>query len=1080
MGPCIVGIGASAGGLEPIREFLRAMPSNSGLAFVVIQHLDPTHKSLAAELLGKCTAMTVQEAEDGVMLKPNHVYTLPPNKYLYVRDGILQLRAPTESRGHRLPIDLFFRSLGQDQRQKAVGVVLSGSGSDGAIGLKSIVDNGGIVLVQDPQAAQFDGMPLSAISTGLATYVLPVKDMPEVIIRYASHPYSEGSGALSAGAQSGPESLAAVLALVRGRSGYDFTGYKEPTLIRRIHRRMDLRRVKSLVEYGRLLNKEPEEIDALFKDMLIGVTEFFRDPEAWEELTTRVIKPLVAGKLPNAPIRVWVAGTATGEEAYSIAMLLLEWLRAEKKQCPVQIFASDTNEGSLTFARAGVYPEGIAAQISPERLKAFFVELKDEHRYQVSEALRSAVVFGAHNLFLDPPFSKLDLVCCRNLLIYVEPRLQNRAMRLFHFALLPGGHLFLGSAETVGQQAQFKPVSEKWRIFQRVGPNSREPLDLLPGSSRHAVVSAGYTSPRTIARTSTAVGLAQRLILDRFAPAAVLINASFEVVYFCGPTDRYLTQPTGMPTQDVLTLVREGLRSRVRSAVREALRSSLTVVVGDARVRRERGFDSVRLSVIPAGDKFHQDLLLLVFEDVPGEVLPRASGGGRESLVMQLEEELRVTREDLHNTIEQLELSAEDMKVSNEEITSINEELQSINEELESSKEEMQSLNEELNTVNQQLRSKVGEIEASNRDLANLLASSDIASIRLDHEFRIRWFSPATAKVFNIIDADVGRSIADLVPIVPGAELIADVRAVLKRHKILETQQHTDKGRWYLRRIMPLYNELKTIEGVIVTFADITEIKHRNQEALVARTRHADLLEDAVRVRTNQLRSMLIDLNMAEERERRSISRELHDGPAQLLALANLKLSSLDKKDMPSESIGALNNALELIIQADKALRSLMFQISPPILYEMGLVKALYWLADNMRSAYGLKVEMHDDGKIQPLESLVEVIVFRAVRELLINVSKHAGAEAAVVDIRQEDDHIEISVSDSGVGFDQGVAGAELMATGFGLANVRERIAFLDGDFHVESKRGDGTTALLRLPLRGGGSQFRQRSMRKE
>lgn len=1065
MGPCVVGIGASAGGLEAMREFFRAMPPDSGMAFVVIQHLDPDHKSLTAELLAKCTAMRVLEAVDGMAVEPNYVYTLPPNRYLDIGNGILRLSTPSEPRGHRLPIDHFFRSLGEDQRQKAIGIVLSGSGSDGALGLKSIVAHGGIVLVQDPQAAQFDGMPRSAIATGLVTYAMAVEAMPEALIRYARHPYATGGDSPPPGSKNGPGSLPAILTLVQGRSGYNFSGYKAPTLIRRIHRRMGLRRVEGMPEYWKILEREPEEIDALFKDMLIGVTEFFRDPGAWEWLAEHVIKPLVAAKLPNEPVRVWVAGAASGEEAYTVAMLLLERLQADKKHCPVQVFASDTNDSSLKFARAGVYPEGIAAQVSAQRLSAFFVKPGDEHQYQVSEALRSAVVFGAHNLFVDPPFSKLDLVCCRNLLIYVEPELQRKAMRLFHFALLPGAHLFLGSAETVGQDARFRPVSEKWRIYQRVGTGAPEPLELSPVGRPQAAAAAGYSPRRTLTRTADAASLAQRLILDRFAPAGVLVDAKFNVLYFCGPTDRYLAQPTGLPTQDLLTLLREGLRSRVRSAAREALDTHLPVVVEDARVRGKRGYEPVRLNVIPAGVSEHRTLLLVVFEDLPKAISP-APGGRGDALARQLEEELRVTREDLQSTIERLEISAEEMKVSNEEVTSINEELQSINEELESSKEEMQSLNEELGTVNQQLRAKVAEIEAVNRDLDNLLSSSDIATVRLDNELRIRWFSPATGKVFNIIGADIGRPIADLVPIVPGPILAAEARKVMETGTLLQTEAQTEHGEWYARRILPLRNGADRIDGVIVTYADITNFKNRDEAELAARATLARTLEDRVQRRTRELSTLLAELSAAEERERRNISVELHDGPGQLLTLAGLKLAALDRKALASECVLALDEVGGLIAEVDKLLRSLIFQVSPPVLYELGLVAAVRWLADEMRATYGLVVEVTDDGRLAALDTNFQVVLFRAVRELLINVAKHAMVGTATVHLRRHASQIEITVGDAGVGFDALPAERKSARRGFGLGSVHERLSFLGGSFHVDSIPGDGTVAVLTAPLR--------------
>jgi two-component system, chemotaxis family, CheB/CheR fusion protein len=756
-GPCIVGVGASAGGLAAIRELLGAMPADSGMAFVVIQHLDPERKSLSSELLGKCTSMPVTQAEDGIRVAPDRVYTNPPDKYLSLADGKLRLARLPQPRQQRLPIDHFFRSLGEDQHERAIGIVLSGSGADGAFGIRTIVENGGMVIAQQPETAQFDGIPHSAIQTGLVSAVLPIAKMPQALIAYAGHPYAAGARLFAGPPGSDAASLGRIMEHVRSRSGFDFAGYKLGTLQRRIQRRMGLRGIKRAADYARVVKAEPPEGDALFKDLLIGVTEFFRDPAAWSALDTEAIKPLVAGKTPGEPIRVWVAGAATGEEAYSIAMLLDERLEEAGKKCTVQIFATDTNEDALAIARNAVYPAGIAARVSAERLRRFFVEKKDDHHYRVQDALRQQVVFAPHNLLRDPAYSKMDLVSCRNLLIYLEPELQRKVVVMMHFALRSGGYLFLGAAESVATHEDlFAPVSKKWRIFRRLDAIPREPIALPIAAGKYGAA-AGHAPAEAMLRTVEAAPLVQRLLVDRFAPAAVLTNARFDALYFCGPTDRFLVQPKGEPTQNLLALAREGLRSRLRSAINEAQATGSTVVITDAQVRRANAFEPVKLTVVPAMRIRDQgELLLAVFEDTPKPAAAKLDGDAAAARIVQhLEEELKATKEDLQSTIERHAGSV----ASHEEVVAANEELQSMNEELESSKEELQSLNEELNTVNQQLQSKIAELETAESNLNNLLESSEIATVCLDRNFRIKWFSPGAGALFGLVASDVGRRV---------------------------------------------------------------------------------------------------------------------------------------------------------------------------------------------------------------------------------------------------------------------------------------------------------------------------------
>ena len=1074
---CVAAIGASAGGFEVIRSFFDTMPADSGIAFVVIQHLHPTQKSLAAELFGKRTKMPVVEAADGMRVEPDHVYTVPPNTYPSIHQGVLRLAPPMQRHGPRLPIDHFFASLGEDQHERAIGIILSGSGSDGALGVKSIGANGGIVLAQDPQTAQFDGMPQSAIASGMVNYILPIAKMPDVLVGYARHPYVAGVARPETVAQSEETALESVLGLIRGRRGYSFSGYKQSTLRRRIQRRMGLRSIEHWNEYIAVLRKNPEEIDALFKDMLIGVTEFFRDPDAWHILETEVIAPLVEAKPRGEPIRVWVPGCATGEEAYALAMLLLERLRQAGKRCPVQVFATDTNEDTLQVGRNGIYPAGVATRISPERLRRFFVEATDNHHYQVARELREAVVFGVQNLAADPPFSRLDLISCRNLLIYLESGVQKKIIDVFQFALRPGGYMFLGSAESVGERGDlFKPVSKKWRIYQRSGAAVRQPLNLALGAEAPHAASAAAAVKHAAPRNLQLANRAQQLILDRFAPATVLVNSRNEIIYFCGPVENYLLRPRGAPTQDLLAQARDGLRAGLRGALREAAAQETTVSVANARVKRDGGFAPVRLTVAPAGtDVEGARLLLVVFQD-EGETAPAtALKGGDSDLVRQLEEELRATKDDLQGSIERMETSNEELKVSNEEVVSVNEELQSINEELESSKEELQSLNEELSTVNQQLQSKVVELETANADLKNLLSSSEVATICLDREFRIRWFTPAMKLVFNVIDSDVGRPISDFAAALTGGALLDHAAAVLEKLTPLQRDLQLEDGRWYLRRIVPYRGENERIDGVVVTFTDITEARQAATTEVAAQRRATESLEQKVRERTVQLRALAVELSLAEERERRSLAQDLHDDLGQVLAIVKHKLTALHSRKRGADLAGELKSIEDLIDQANKSMRTLAFQLSPPVLHTLGLIPALEWLTEEMERVYGLKVRLSDDGAPKPLDEPSRTTLFRAVRELLINVAKHAGTGMAEVTSLRSDSRLTIAVNDDGGGFDyQKALQAAPGEGGLGLVSLRERIEFIGGEMHVDSSPNEGTTITLIAPLQDTASEEKQ------
>lgn len=1057
---CVVGIGASAGGFDAINHFLRAMPPESGLAFVVIQHLDPTQKSLAAELFGRRTAMKVEAVEDGTTPEPNRVYTVPSNSYPTINGGVIRLTPPPVPRGKRQPIDHFFRSLGEDLNERAIGVILSGTGSDGTLGLRTIVANGGIVLVQTPETARFDGMPRSALATGLVTHTLTVEQMPDVIIAYARHPYTKRTVLREPIPESDSAALQRIIEILRTQRGYNFSGYKQRMLMRRIHRRMGLLRLERVTDYALALRRDDRELDTLFKDLMIGVTEFFRDPEAWEALQADSLAPIIAAKHAGEPVRAWVAGASTGEEAYTLVMLLLEKLKEARKDCPVQVFATDTNEDALTIARAGIYPLGIAEHVSPERLRRFFTEIKGDHHYQITQELRECVVFGTQNLFTDPPFSRMDLITCRNLLIYLEPEVQKRVMLLFHYALKPKGCLFLGPAETIGPHEDlYRPVSRKWRIYRRVGTTPREQIDWRIHHGEPRAPPPPLIPRQKPPRLLHVATLAQQLVLDRFAPAAVLVNGKNEALYFCGPIDRYLVQPRGAPTQDLLLLARDGLRSQVRAAVRKAVMTESSVVTVDARVKRDGIFVPVKITVTPTAGAADDGLLhLVVFEDIP-KARERGVNLGESLVLRRLEEELRVTKDELQNTIERMESSNEELRLSNEEVISANEELQSMNEELESSKEELQSLNEELNTVNQQLQGKISELEVANNDLRNLLGASQVATVCLDPEMRIKWFTPAAREALNIILTDIGRPISDLHSRLAGEPLVRDAQAVLDRLTPVQTEVQADDGRWFLRRVLPYRTEDDRIDGVIVTFSDVTLTKSAATAALATKAVQSGASD------APELQRLSSVLAAIEERERRSIAQDLHDDLGQVLNVARIKLVELSKDGGNSGSGSLVAQIVGLIDQASESVRTVTAELSPPVLHELGLMPALEWLSGEMQKRYRLAIKIEDDGRAKPLTDAARATIYRAVRELLINIGKHAGVSTAHVALRQENDELAVTVSDGGVGFDVSHVTAERSGR-LGLLGMKERLASIGGRMKVASERSKGTVITLTAPLR--------------
>ena len=826
----IVGIGASAGGLEALELFLQNVPAESGMAIVIVQHLDPTRAGIMPELLQRATAMKVIQVKDRTRVKPDCVYVIPPNKEMSILRGVLHLLDPVAPRGLRLPIDFFLRSLADDSEERSIGVILSGMGTDGTLGLKAIKGKAGVVFVQDPASAKFDGMPRSAIEAGLADVVAPVEALPGKIIAYLHHVPLIARPGLAEEDQS-HSAFEKVVILLRAQTGHDFSLYKKNTVYRRIERRMGIHQIDRIATYVRFLQENPEELELLFKELLIGVTSFFRDPAAWEVLKAQVIPALLKDRPLSQALRVWIPACATGEEAYSLAIVFREALEQFKpaRSHTLQIFATDLDRDAIEKARAGVFPANIAADVAPERLSRFFVQL--ERGYQVSKPIRETVIFAPQNVAMDPPFTKLDLVSCRNLLIYLTPELQKKLLPLFHYSLNPGGFLFLGSAETVGEFTDFfAPLDGKARLYRRLDSGPRaEPIE-FPAS-----FTPGRTGvpppPKALKPPANLQSQAEQLLLQRYSPAAVLVNDKGDILFISGRTGKYLEPAAGKANLNIFAMAREGLRYELTGAFQKALRQKDAVTRKNVKVGTNGGVQAIDLTVQAIAEpEALRGLVMIVFTEVTTPPEPKrpakAKGPSASSArVAALEGDIEQARQELQTTREEMQTSQEELKATNEELQSTNEELQSTNEELTTSKEEMQSMNEELQTLNTELQHKVNDMSRLNNDMKNLFDSTEIATVFLDPALRVRLFTAGSNRIFKLIPGDVGRAITDIVSELAYPELADDAREVLRTLVAHEQPAAARDGRWFTVRIMPYRTLENMIDGVMITFMDITASK---------------------------------------------------------------------------------------------------------------------------------------------------------------------------------------------------------------------------------------------------------------
>lgn len=837
----VAAIGASAGGLEAIGELLEHLPSNTGMAFVVVQHLDPEHPSLLPELLSRRTRMPVNSVKNSMAVEPNHVYVIPPNVQMSIDDGHLRL-SPRETSGPNLPIDFFFRALAERKKTNAIGILLSGTASDGTLGLEAIKAEGGITIAQDEASAKYPYMPRNAVAAGCVDVVANPEGIARQLVRLAQHPYVRPASSEHQQTEDGEEDISSVLRLVRNATGVDFGLYKPATVRRRIARHMMLKHVDTVDKYYGLLKNHPEEVQGLYQDLLIRITEFFREPSTFEALKKRAFPAIVKARTGDERIRIWVPGCATGEEVYSIAISLLEFLEDMSLNTPIQIFGTDVNESAIEQARTGIYPQDtVEANVSPDRLRRFLNRV--DSGYRISHAIRELCVFARQNVTADPPFSRVDLVSCRNVLIYMGPELQRRAMEIFYYALKPRGFLVLGNSEGLGSQAGlFAPADKKHKIFTKTKSAAQPPIQLAPASMPAS--SAGFSSAQLRAEQDWTAGEAQkeadRMVLELFSPPGVVVHEDGTIMQFRGETGNYLTPAAGQASLNVFKMAREGLLMDLRSAMQRALKTGIPVHRPNLRVKSDGGFRNIHLRVIPlrktGGSR--RDLMVL-FEDSlarPEEHKTAENDGGKElkGNGARLRQELTSTRLFLQSVIEEREAANEELKAANEEIQSSNEELQSANEELETAKEELQSTNEELRTLNEELQTRNVELTQLNNDLINLLSSVNIPIVMLSQDLRIRRFTPMAQKVLNLIPTDVGRPMRDLNPNIDVADLNQMFVDCISSLEAKEREVRDVHGTWYLMRIRPYRTTDNRIDGLVMALFEVDALKSSLEQARAA------------------------------------------------------------------------------------------------------------------------------------------------------------------------------------------------------------------------------------------------------
>ncbi|WP_235209220.1 chemotaxis protein CheB [Methylobacter sp. BBA5.1] len=901
----VVGMGASAGGLEALQQFFDAMPPDAGLAFVVVVHLDPSHNSLMSELLQKHTTMQVAQITDGMPVEPNRVYVIPPDKSLTISAKKLFLAEREFPRYSHLPIDLFFRSLAQDQGDKAIGIILSGTGSDGSLGVTEIKASNGLVIVQNEASAQYNGMPKNAINTGTGDFILPPGEMPMHLVQYTQFPGSARTHVIQQ-QENTDGFLQKIFFLIRDQTGHDFSLYKKNTIFRRIERRMQLHQITHIADYVAFLHTSEQEVISLTRELFIGVTSFFRDPEAYDTLLTRILPEFLQQKHHAYTLRIWVPGCSTGEEAYSLAIIIQECLDTLKHHLNVQIFGTDINESAIETARRGLYPPGITADVSPERLKRFFI--KEGDSYRIQKSIREMLVFAAQNVHSDPPFTRLDIISCRNLLIYFKPELQKKILRTFHYSLKEDGIMFLGPSETTGQSDHFFTVlDKKWKIFRRVQSTDTLPRALPPrGAAAPVVTDESEKMPSVVQKAEelSIIQLVEAILRHSSVPPCAIIDHHNNLIYVHGKLGKYLEPAQGKISVNIMEMARHGLKADLLSAIHRAAHTRQKVRKKTRLLQQDLGHVGVDITVSPILEHASvPGLMMVTFEDARPEAPLKQKNTPSPPTTKKAIESLR---QQLHFTKEHLQTTIEELETSNEELQSANEELQSTNEELETSKEELQSLNEETVTVNAELQSRIDELQSANDDMKNLFDSTQIATLFLDTRLRIRRFTPKVRELINLEATDTGRPIAHFSSSLQNPNLTALAGEVLKTLDKHESEIYDDRGRCFYTRILPYRTTNNIIDGVVITFEDIT-LRKEAEQALINNERHYKRMIEFCPVPMWEIDFSAINLALQELRHQGVTDLEayLHKHPR--------KLEELLKK----VHICHINNAAMLLFKAD-------------------------------------------------------------------------------------------------------------------------------------------------------------------
>ena len=1086
----IVGIGASAGGIQALKSFFAQVPKNSNMAYVVILHLSPEHESKLAEILQVTSEIPVTQVRQRVKVEPNQVYVIPPNQNLAMTDGHLDLVSTIGAEERRSPIDLFFRTLAETNNDRAVSVILSGTGADGSVGLKRIKEHGGVVFAQNVDEAEYTDMPRNAIATGMVDHVLPVAEIPGKILAFKDHAGTvqipEPPGELPQEPDGQP--LISIFTQLRVRTGHDFSNYKRGTILRRIQRRLGLLELTDLSKYAEYLREQPHEVHLLMKDLLISVTNFFRDSDSLETLGSKVISKLLENKSADATVRVWVAGCATGEEAYSIGMLLAEHLETKDVAPNIQLFATDIDEKAIQIAREGYYSDAEVADVSPERLRKFFS--REAAGYRARRELRESILFAVHNIIKDPPFSHLDLISCRNLLIYLNRKAQDRVLQVLHFALNPSGYLFLGGSESVeGASDLFSVVDREHHVYRgRPVPSRAFPIPDFSFKPHVAALEREKTAEEKRALERLFYADLHQRMLEQYAPPSIIVNEDYDIVHLSDRAGIYLQISGEQPSNNLIKLAPDGLRLELRTALHQATQKRANVEARELKVATIEGLKTVNLSVRPVlrDDDAAKGFLLVLFEEIDRAEASRAESeptqiAAVEPSARRLEDELNLSKKQLRATVEQYEIQQEELQASNEELQAMNEELRSAAEELETSKEELQSLNEELTTVNQELKIKIEELGLASNNFLNLMNSTNIGTIFLDRSFRVRQFTPAARKTFNLIPTDIGRPLLDITSKVKIDNLASQMETVMNRLETVEQEVKSANERSYMMRLSPYLTLDDRIDGLVITLVDITdraraaeivnragkdlEVKVGERTAELALSNEALRFEIQERELSEEARRKLLEkLVYAQEGERRRLARDLHDQLGQQLTALRLKLDSLRS----TNNLGGDDTFAEIediVTQLDTDVDFLAWEVRPIALDELGLDTALANYAKQWSAHFNISGEFHSRGLgDQRLPPEIETNFYRIAQEALNNCAKHSKCTRADIILERSDHHAVLIIEDNGMGFNPQAEAQSVLA--MCLLGMRERALLIGGTFEIESAPRKGTTIFVRVPLK--------------